>query len=130
MFGDSKIIIPELTPKKSVVTFGLFKKFVESGMPLILPVCHEEIHDETIGIISDSTFYALSDHILKSNSKKEPYVESVTFTLDKSYNPDYGDNRICKCGHPYFRHFDSWDDNEACECKYCSCFTFEEKIEE
>ena len=43
------------------------------------------------------------------------------------YNPAYGDDRECICGHPYYRHFDSYDNNEPVGCKYCACFTFVEK---
>lgn len=42
------------------------------------------------------------------------------------YNPHYGDGRVCKCGHRYYRHFDSYENNAAGGCKYCSCSTFEE----
>ena len=27
------------------------------------------------------------------------------------------------CGHPYHRHFDSYDDMRAVGCKYCDCHT-------
>ena len=43
------------------------------------------------------------------------------------YNPDYGDNKLCQCGHPYTRHFDSYDDMDPVGCKYCICRHFEEK---
>jgi len=35
------------------------------------------------------------------------------------YDPDYGDQRECKCGHTYERHFDGYEDNDAVGCKYC-----------
>lgn len=43
------------------------------------------------------------------------------------YNPDYGDDRMCKCGHSYYRHFDTYDDMYPIGCKYCDCDNFEEK---
>ena len=43
------------------------------------------------------------------------------------YNPKYGDDRECICGHPYYRHFDSYEDNEPVGCKYCSCYTVVEQ---
>jgi hypothetical protein len=43
-----------------------------------------------------------------------------------SYNPEYGGNRICKCGHTYDRHFDSYEGMEAIGCKYCRCYDFQE----
>ena len=49
--------------------------------------------------------------------------------INGEYNPNYGDNRICVCGHTYGRHFDSFDDMEACGCKYCGCDEFKEREE-
>lgn len=63
---------------------------------------------------------------LVSNST-EPYLEEVVIEDTRKYNPNYGDDRVCKCGHPYYRHFDSYEDNYPCGCKYCDCYTFEEK---
>lgn len=40
------------------------------------------------------------------------------------YDPKYGDNRICKCGHIYYRHFDTYDGMEPVGCKYCGCQNF------
>ena len=31
---------------------------------------------------------------------------------------------ICKCGHPYHRHFDSYENWSPVGCKYCPCRTF------
>ena len=46
--------------------------------------------------------------------------------IDGAYNPDYGDDRICKCSHKYYRHFDSYDDMSPVGYKYCSCTEFVE----
>ena len=35
------------------------------------------------------------------------------------YDREYGDNRLCKCGHPYYRHFDTYDGMKNVGCKYC-----------
>lgn len=58
---------------------------------------------------------------------EKPYIEKQIITTKFSYNPNYGDNRICKCGHSYYRHFDTYDDMLPCGCKYCGCGEFEEK---
>lgn len=42
----------------------------------------------------------------------------------KQYNPNYGDNKLCKCGHTYYRHFDSWEGMMPVGCKYCGCDEF------
>ena len=61
----------------------------------------------------------------------EPYLvyEYVEKHVEKRYNPNYGDDRMCVCGHPYYRHFDSYDHMEAVGCKYCGCQKFIEKKE-
>ncbi len=51
-----------------------------------------------------------------------PYLEKIV-TI-KIYNPQYGDERICQCGHKYYRHFDTYDNMEPIGCKYCPCFEF------
>ncbi len=43
------------------------------------------------------------------------------------YDPEYGDDRLCKCGHPYYRHFDTYDGMRHVGCKYCACFDFFEE---
>ena len=55
-----------------------------------------------------------------------PYIITTRVIEDRHYNPNFGDDRICKCGHTYYRHFDTYADMDACGCKYCSCDTFEE----
>jgi hypothetical protein len=57
----------------------------------------------------------------------EPYLIKEEVVVTKIYNPCYGDNRICICGHPYYRHFDSYEHNDAVGCKYCGD-EFVEKI--
>ena len=55
-----------------------------------------------------------------------PYIETevVVKAIFKEYNPDYGDNKLCKCGHPYYRHFDSYEHMAPVGCKYCRCDEF------
>ena len=57
---------------------------------------------------------------------------------EPEYDPSFGDERRCKCGHPYYRHFDTYEDMSPVGCKYChgggddysegSCAGFEEAI--
>lgn len=55
---------------------------------------------------------------------EQPYIiEAKTVTVRK-YNPNYGDNKKCICGHSYYRHFDSYEEMEPTGCKYCSCDEF------
>jgi len=59
--------------------------------------------------------------------KELPYIEELVTTTLYKYNPKYGDDRVCKCGHPYYRHFDTYEDMKAVGCKYCSCMDFKEQ---
>lgn len=56
-----------------------------------------------------------------------PYLYVKQVVLLSKYNKNYGDDRLCECGHTYYRHFDSYEDMEACGCKYCQCYTFVEQ---
>lgn len=58
--------------------------------------------------------------------EEPPYLEKIV--IERHYNPAYGDDRICKCGHRYYRHFDGYEDNYHCGCKYCGCYNFEEDM--
>lgn len=57
----------------------------------------------------------------------DPYIEQTTVVVTREYNPEFGDGRVCECGHPYYRHFDTYENMHACGCKYCECITFKEK---
>jgi hypothetical protein len=46
----------------------------------------------------------------------------------REYDKNFGDDRECKCGHPYYRHFDTYDDMVPCGCKYCGCNDFKENV--
>lgn len=39
--------------------------------------------------------------------------------MPKPYDPNFGDDEICLCGHTYDRHFDSYDSMSPIGCKYC-----------
>lgn len=67
--------------------------------------------------------------VLMSNLDDKYKYVIKTITL-KLYNPEYGDDRICVCGHTYDRHFD-WmepEDDQTCSCKYCGCNDFNDKL--
>ena len=42
------------------------------------------------------------------------------------YDTAFGDDKVCKCGHAYYRHFDTYEDMRPIGCKYCPCDKFEE----
>lgn len=35
------------------------------------------------------------------------------------YDPDFGDYKMCECGHIYYRHFDTYEQMRPVGCKYC-----------
>lgn len=58
-----------------------------------------------------------------------PYlIKSIDINVEYKYNPKYGDDRECECGHPYYRHFDTYEQMEVVGCKYCHCGEFKEQI--
>ena len=59
-----------------------------------------------------------------------PYLEYRYEGIIKKYNPNYGDTRMCVCGHTYARHFDSFEDMEPVGCKYCGCTNLVELVVE
>jgi hypothetical protein len=50
--------------------------------------------------------------------------------INNDYDPNFGDDKVCKCGHTYYRHFDSYEDMRSVGCKYCWCHIFAERISE
>lgn len=62
------------------------------------------------------------------DKQNKPYIIKTVASEVRLYNPDFGDDRICKCGHPYHRHFDPFEEPEEQDvgCKYCGCYNFEE----
>lgn len=61
-----------------------------------------------------------------NDDESKPYIIDINIEKIYKYNPNFGDDRLCKCGHTYYRHFDSYEDMEAVGCKYCQCFHFED----
>jgi len=83
--------------------------------------------------ISEETYLQLKQLVQEYESGQTdqsnlPYLEKVKIKIRHKYNPNFGDDRICKCGHSYYRHFDSYENMEAVGCKYCQCFHFEDKL--
>lgn len=60
--------------------------------------------------------------------RQKPYIIKEIVHLEYVYNPEYGNDRICECGHTYVRHFDSYQDMAAVGCKYCECDEFIEVL--
>lgn len=41
-----------------------------------------------------------------------------------AWNPNYNQDAVCECGHPYYRHFDTYEEMYPVGCKYCECSNF------
>lgn len=65
------------------------------------------------------------DVVIQESHKDSPYLEKIYTVTERFYNPDYGDDRVCKCGHRYIEHF-LIEDHYPWGCYYCSCLRFEE----
>lgn len=65
------------------------------------------------------------DFNISSDSEEPVYLEKIEIQSILEYNPNFGDNKECKCGHSYYRHFDSYEGMDSIGCKYCPCDEFE-----
>jgi hypothetical protein len=84
-------------------------------------------------IISEENYTLMKKYIAEYENKEsntdteeKPYIETLGLKIKLQYNPKYGDHRECNCGHPYHRHFDSYEEMSVVGCKYCGCFIFQE----
>jgi len=64
-----------------------------------------------------------------AETKKQLAEAMKICTAATRYDPNFGDDRVCQCGHPYCRHFDSYEEMEPVGCKYCPCERFVEKTD-
>lgn len=56
------------------------------------------------------------------------FYEAIINPVNDWYDSGFGDDKKCECGHEYYRHFDSYSHMmESVGCKYCQCYTFQEK---
>lgn len=83
-----------------------------------------------LGEVSQETYELAQKIVLQYErklkpDKNEPYLKVVEITITSHFNHEYDEDKECKCGHPYYRHFDSYERMEACGCKYCGCYEFE-----
>lgn len=71
--------------------------------------------------------FAVKWPVKRPDKKSLPYLTKFKTVVEYVYNKDYGDERVCECGHRYERHFDSYEEMDPIGCKYCECETFVEK---
>lgn len=63
---------------------------------------------------------------LRGEDLFDEFMSLMVDLFDPQYDFAFGDDKLCECGHAYYRHFDSYDDMAAVGCKYCTCFCFKE----
>lgn len=85
----------------------------------------EETYLEMKKLIADYELEQLNKNTDITNIEL-PYLEIATIKINRKYNKNYGDEKVCQCGHSYYRHFDSYDKMEDVGCKYCNCCNFQE----
>lgn len=106
------------------------KDFNSGSLDNWFSVCPKEIKN----ILTESVYLEMkrlvTAHESKSltNSINDPYLKTVSIDTTNKYNPHYGDDRLCECGHAYYRQFDTYEDMDPIGCKYCSCRIFKEKV--
>lgn len=61
---------------------------------------------------------------IPARMKDQPYLIYRGTIEVKKFNPNFGNDRECSCGHTYYRHFDTHDNMEPVGCKYCKCMEF------
>lgn len=89
---------------------------------------NEEVYNQMKQLIYEYEIEKISQEKNIAPALEEPpYFTNITIEKELKYNPKYGDQRICECGHPYYRHFDTYEGMLAVGCKYCSCEIFKEK---
>lgn len=87
---------------------------------------HEHYEDDPL---FDDDLKSLCDLLLEVEQNQS----YVLYPGEISYDPSFGDDKKCECGHPYYRHFDTYEDMAPVGCKYCQidqCSGFKEKVKE
>jgi hypothetical protein len=69
------------------------------------------------------------EELRKRKSELRKQVQEIQEQIDElvAYDPKVGDSTPCaRCGHAYYRHFDSYENMAPVGCKYCRCDAFVE----
>lgn len=80
------------------------------------PQRQDGVADQLVDII------ALADKLGMDDAAEK--IQTLIEVQRAKYDSNFGDDVICKCGHPYYRHFDTYENMYPVGCKYCECFTF------
>ena len=103
------------------------KKYIEEFLALCKSNCYELKHtsgrplkEDEISFLMGAAYMALAQNnsgVCSCEYCGEHWGLGI-------YDDKFGNDRVCKCEHSYYRHFDSYDNMRAIGCKYCQCGTF------
>lgn len=81
---------------------------------------------QSLGILPEMFGEVLAQFVVDYGVKDTFMEYAKTWVKNPSmvYDPEYGDDKKCLCGHDYYRHFDTHEDMYPIGCKYCRCNTF------
>lgn len=85
--------------------------------------------DKTIPIGDDKLVAFMVGKTIKAVDNGSMNVLNIDFTDGSELMLETEHDKICECGHTYYRHFDTYDYMKAVGCKYCgpACFMFKEQ---
>lgn len=82
----------------------------------------EKVHE--IGVVSENHVRNLIAELNKNANPDKAYITQYYLGTKQVYNPEYGDNRTCVCGHKYIDHFSNERAGSVIGCRECSCSSF------
>lgn len=106
--------------------FWVTVRLKESGIITEFPlkdVYHCQRQDSLLDQLNDVIYLANRLGCYDAADFIKDKLEESAMTK-RLYNRDYGDDKICICGHPYYRHFDTYENMRPVGCKYCDCQEF------
>jgi len=119
--GIRNIVLPDgLDPSLEYDKWGKPMKTEESAIDqCFMPI-------QSFGIAPEMFDEVLAQFVVDSGLKDVFTEYAKTWVKNPSavYDPEYGDDKECLCGHAYYRHFDTYDNMYPLGCKYCRCNAF------
>lgn len=114
----------------------LARDFLNGGTPIVVKTAEGKMYLTHVGDplmwYYDVKHFGATHYFNGTDIEKQPYIVEFEQVIveTRMYNPEYGDDRICECGHSYDRHFDSYEQMSPVGCKYCECHDFIEKVQD
>ena len=93
---------------------------------------HRKRNTDLLLPLSHRLLMMIEEIFTKQGEFYQIWGDSPVMAVDwdpNQYNPDFGDGKLCTCGHIYYRHFDTYEKMAPVGCKYafqCQCSGFKE----